>query len=171
MPKYDSTEAPFSVTVNGDAEGYTGHHDERPLKVNLDLDADVVKALDDIGVHVEGGEVQTAITPAEAYHFADDLNHAADSCWGSAEYLVTVVHSSDAREGPLETVLTTIKAPDRESAVRRAKSLVETTAERSDAATHRVRAGLAEDSDEFRVYRADTMTTVRTNDEDDDSDN
>lgn len=168
--KYDSTEAPFSVTVNGGADGYTGHHEDRPLKVNLDLDADVVKALDDVGVHVEGGEVQTAITPAEAYHFADDLNEAADSCWGSVEYLVTVVHSTDAREGPLETILTTIKAPDPESAVRRAKSLVEATADRDDAATHRVRAGLAEDSDHFRTYRADTMATVRT-DEDDDNDN
>lgn len=161
MTKFDSTEAPFSVTVNGGAEGYTGHHEDRPLKVSLDLDADVVKALDDVGVHVEGGEVQTAIAPAEAYHFADDLQAAADECWGSTEYVVNAVN----RDGDNEVYLTTIKAPNPETAVRRGLELLETTAKKkgTDLPLKKLEAA----DGQYRVYRADSMTTVRTDDNDD----
>jgi len=161
MPDYDDTEAPVKTVVD-DPDDFSGHMDDRPVKVNVD-------ATDDDAEYSEvptglPPSLQVALSPAEAYHFADDLQAAADDCWGAAEYLVTVVHSSNTTEGPLESVLTTVKAPSPEDAVRRAKDLVSETADRDRAVTHRVRAGLAEDGDEFRTYRADSITTVQPDD-------
>lgn len=160
MPKWDSSEAPVAVIVD-DPKAYSGHMNDKSINLSVEGAAPHPE-LDDI-------EVQTDLSPGEAYHLVDDLLAAADACWGGAEYLVTVVNSGDAREGPLEDVLATIKAPGPEEAVRRAIDLVEEIGEREDAISHRVRAGLAEENDRFHVYRADTLKAVQDGDVVDDA--
>lgn len=155
MPKWDSSEAPVAVTVD-EPQAYSGHMDDKPLKLSVEGEPPHPE--------LDHGAVQTDMSPAEAYHFAEDLHAAADACWGGAEYLVTVVHSTDAWEGPLESVLATLKAPDPKEAVRRAIGLVEGIGEREDAISHRVRAELAEENDRFHVYRADTLKAVQNGD-------
>lgn len=138
MPKWDSTEAPVSTCVD-DPDDYSGHQADN-----------VAVSRSELGFK----EVQTSMSPAEAYHFADDLQAAADACWGAAEYVVNAV--LDGRE----VYAGTIKAPAPDEAVRRICDL------------RREQAGDADPpsvvfADEYRVYRADSMNTVRTDSDDD----
>ena len=150
MPEYDDTEAPVTVSVD-DPEAYSGHMDDKPVKVVTSAKS----------VHVAPPEdVQVSMSPAEAYHFADDLQAAADDCWGAAEYVVHAVTSSDYND----VYLTTIKAPSPDEAVKRAVDYVQRAAE-DDRERWGDVAQRAIIADTFRVYRADSITTVRPDDD------
>ena len=162
MPEYDDTEAPVTVSVD-DPEAYSGHMDDRPVKVNVDTNSDhAERSHQPVGT---APDIQVSMSPAEAYHFADDLQAAADDCWGAAEYVVHAVTPSDYND----VYLTTIKAPSPDEAVKRAVDYVERAAE-DDRERWGDVAQRAVMTDTFRVYRADSITTVQKQ-ADDDSDN
>jgi len=165
MPDFDSTEAPVTVAVD-DPEAYSGHMDDKPLKLTVDAtDGDAEYSEVPTGLPPS---LQVSMSPAEAYHFVEDLQAAADDCWGAAEYVVNAVRP----DGEEMAYLTTIKAPTPDNAVRRALDLLEATADSDghNAELAETKLEVVNDSDTFRVYRADSITTIQK-ETDDDSDN
>jgi len=155
MTKWDSTDAPLTVTVD-DPDTYSGHKDDKPVTLSVD-------ATDDNAEYVEvptglSPELQLALSPAEAYHLVDDLNDAADACWNSTEYVVHAVTAS----GTNNKYVTTIKAPSPDEAVTRAVEYVQRAAE-DDRERWGDLAQVTQSYDTYRVYRADSMTTVTDN--------
>lgn len=144
MPKWESSEAPVSVAVD-DPDAFSGHKDDRPLELTVDAGERSLRA---------------ALTPGEAYHLVDDLQAAADACWGAAEYTVVALpgETADGR------VLTTLKAPTPDDAVKRAVEYVQRAAE--DDESFQTLATLAVEANRYQVFRTDCSTIV-----DDDSDN
>jgi hypothetical protein len=160
MPEYDDTEAPVKTVVDA-PDDFSGHMDDRPVKVNVDAtDDDTEYSKVPTGLPPS---LQVSMSPAEAYHFADDLQAAADACWGAAEYVVNAVRP----DGEEMAYLTTIKAPTPDDAVRRALDLLEATTDGDghNAELAEKKLEVVNDSDAFRVYRADSITTVRPDDD------
>lgn len=156
MTTFDSTEAPVTTTVDTRDEGYTGRHDERPIKMAVDLeDDDVEVARSDLSFK----EAQVGMGPGEAYHLADDLQDAADDCWGVVERVVTAVR----HDGDEEVYLATVKAPSPDVAVEKAIDLLEAMAEADDhpdAQLSKNKLVVVETTGRFRTYRADSMDVV-----------
>lgn len=161
MPKWDSTEAPVCVTVD-DPDDFTGHMDDKPLKLSVtgrDENAGY-------GGPREAPDIQVAMSPAEAYHLVDDLNAAADACWGAAEYVVTA-HTPNRGQ----RYVGTMKAPTQADAVRRTVDLLETReAEDELSGQDYQRLVAAREADRFTVYRADSGTLVTPDELNSDSD-
>lgn len=151
MPEWDSSEAPFRVAVD-DPDAYTGHMEDKPVRLERPTGELVA---------VEG-----EMSPAEAYHLADDLIAAADACWGTAEYTVLAKTDHGRRflgesksESPkvaVQSVLAWLdntggkfatNDPPEGELSERAKDLIS-------------RWKIARQADEFFVYRADTLEMV-----------
>jgi hypothetical protein len=145
--KWDSTEAPLTVTVD-DPDAYSGHMDDKPLKLSV----------------APPEAVQVSMSPGEAYHLVDDLQDAADACWGAAEYVVMATNPNPEYQ---DAYLTTTKAPSPEQAVKRAVEYVQRAAE-DDRERWGDVAHLAITTDRFQVYRADSLTTVQKQTDDND---
>ena len=161
MPEYDATEAPLKTVVD-DPDDFSGNMGDRPVKVKVDGGSEQVFS------HQKVSGLQVSMSPAEASHFADDLQAAADDCWGAAEYVVNAVRP----DGEEMVYLTTIKAPAPDVAVRWALYRLGTIANSDDHHAElpgndelaEKKLAVANDSDAFRVYRADSITTVRYDD-------
>lgn len=149
MASWNSTEAPVRVSVD-DPDAYTGHMDDHPVFLSVENTRDGTRVTED-------GEVMTVpMSPAEAYHLTDDLNAAADACWSGAEFVVLA-----AMEDGGNVYLTTVKAPDRADAVRRAVDLVTTDSWRD---RNPRAAEAAENAPRFSTYRSDTLESFRRTD-------
>lgn len=149
MPEWDSSEANVVVQVE-DPEAYDGHMDSRPVRL------------------VGGNQ---SMSPAEAYHLADDLTAAADACWGAAEYVVMAVTDVGNR------FLGEVKAEDPVDAVDRVQSWLKDTGGKkarspppsypdeergySDRDKERIdRWAVSQQAERFHVYRSDTLEAV-----------
>lgn len=150
MAKWDSTEAPVAVVVD-DLEAYSGHMDDRPLKLAVDAeDEHVAVTHDDLSFK----QLQASMSPGEAYHLSDDLIGAADACWSGAEYVVMAVVDGTRRYAG------EIKASDPADAVDRLRSLYKSTWKESGSEHAKDRLVLTDNAERFDVFRSDSMTTI-----------
>lgn len=155
--KWDSTEAPLTTTVD-DPDAYSGHMDDKPVELSTE----------NTSVHVSPPEsVTVSMSPAEAYHLVDDLQAAADACWGAAEYVVTA-HTDDG-----QVYVGTMKTPSEADAVRRVKKLLDERADHGELETKADfrRHEAANNANRFTVYRADSGTLVTPDELTDDDTN
>jgi hypothetical protein len=158
MPEWNSSEAPASVVIGDDRPHTSGHMDDRLIRMLVETDSPHVDhSLESAGTPVP---LIANMTPAEAYHLADDLVAAADHAWKGAEYVVVCRYQGP--DGPRETILETVKGRDPEDAVRRAKKIAQGRVDRGDSVRSELIQALGADEPTYYTLRADSMESVET---------
>lgn len=145
--EFDTNETP--VSVSADVEQFKQGRSGEPITLTVGPNGTVNQFT-----------LKFDVSPGAAYHLADDLQAAADACWGHAEYVVMAVRPG----GDEEAYITTVKESTPEEAVRQAIEYTEVVAENEDHQDHELsqaKLDVIDKSDGFRVYRADSMTDVR----------